>query len=87
MIVDIDVHLHYSISKPTDLLLQIEAAGQLDQSVLSENLDIQSTDHLVRVAADEAIGSRIWLKTAQDLVCTYKASVDVQRTHQSTWAY
>ena len=79
MIFDLSVFLHYRMPQATDLLLQLEAAKTPRQSVLSERISVNRASDLRRVAADEAIGDRIWLRLADDLVCTYTARVQVKR--------
>ena len=79
MIVDIDVHLNYEISQPTRLLLQIEAAGQADQYIQAQHIDLGGIADPVNIVAEEDIGHRTWLFTDQNLVCTYKATVNVTR--------
>ncbi len=79
MIVEIDVHLHYSISKPTKLLLQIEAADQTDQNLESAILDIEGDESLSRVAGDENIGTRLWFDAKSNFICNYSAKVNVTR--------
>mgnify|MGYP000212219625 FL=1 len=79
MILDIKTHLHYRMPQKTDVLLQIEAASQPDQQILSSNLELSETDHEARVPAEDAIGERLWLRVQNDFVCTYSASVEIKR--------
>ncbi|MEO4041827.1 transglutaminase family protein [Hoeflea sp. CAU 1731] len=82
MILDIKTHLHYSMPQKTDVLLQIEAASQPDQQILSSNIDLSDTDHQARVPAEDDIGERLWLRVQNDFVCSYSAAVEIKRnTH------
>jgi hypothetical protein len=59
LILNIDVHLEYQLSRPTDLLLQIEAAHLPDQPVQNAQIDFSDVSDFARVAADEGVGDRI----------------------------
>ncbi len=79
MIVDIDVHLEYEITQPTRLLLQIEAAGHPGQHVQSQSITFGGAVDPARVKAEEGIGHRTWLLANENLVCNYRALVNVTR--------
>ncbi|WP_292289455.1 transglutaminase family protein [Marivita sp.] len=79
MILNIDVHLQYQLSAPTDLLLQIEAADLADQTLLEANIDFSEVSHVARVAADEGLGERIWLRADGLFRCDYTARVALDR--------
>lgn len=79
MILNIDVHLTYSLSKPTDLLLQIEAADLPDQQIVTTQIDFSDVTHIARVAADEGLGERIWLRADGMFRCDYTAQISVDR--------
>ena len=79
MELDVDVHLKYQLDGPTDLLLQIEMADLADQQLLSSNLALSEVDHLARVAAEDGLGERIWLRTDGALRCDYTARVFIDR--------
>jgi len=79
MIHDIDIQLDYSVSGPTDMLLQIEVADLADQQVQSSDLQLSSTNHFARVAAEEGLGERIWLRTDEPLRCHYTTRVHIDR--------
>lgn len=79
MLIDIAVHLDYALAQRTDMLLQCEAAATDTQAII--NASTSFSDHLAmaRVAAEDAIGERIWLTMDDVLRCDYTATVDVQR--------
>ncbi|WP_224823689.1 transglutaminase family protein [Cognatishimia sp. MH4019] len=79
MRLDIDVHLHYTMSNPTDLLLQIEAADLADQKVISRQMLTDPVDHFIRVTAEDGLGERAWLRCDDALRCNYTAQVLVDR--------
>jgi transglutaminase-like putative cysteine protease len=79
MVHDIEIQLAYNVTGPTDMLLQIEVADLADQQVKSSDLQLSTTSHFARVAAEEGLGDRIWLRTDVPLRCTYTAQVHIDR--------
>ena len=79
MELDVNVHLKYQLSGPTDLLLQIEIADLADQKLQSSSLDTSDVDHIARITADEGLGERIWIRTNGEFRCDYTARVIVDR--------
>jgi len=79
MELDVNVHLKYQLSGPTDLLLQIEIADLADQKLQSSTLDTSDVDHIARVTAEEGLGERIWIRTDGEFRCDYTARVIVDR--------
>ena len=79
MELDVNVHLKYKLSGSTDLLLQIEIADLADQKLQSSKLDTSDVHHLARVAADEGLGERIWLRANGEFSCDYAARVIIDR--------
>ena len=79
MLLDIDVQLNYRLEEPTDILMQIEVADRPDQQVLNANLELGANEHFARVAAQEGIGDRIWLRMNDAFTCHYTARVSIDR--------
>ncbi|GAB5471897.1 MAG: transglutaminase family protein [Rhodospirillales bacterium] len=79
MMLSVDVDLHYRVTQPTDLLLQIEAADLADQRLLEAHVDLSPAKHFARVAAEEGLGERIWLRLEEDFRCSYRARIDIDR--------
>ncbi|WP_299148866.1 transglutaminase family protein [uncultured Tateyamaria sp.] len=79
MVLDIEVHLEYDLPAPVDLLVQIEAAPLPDQHLLSAHIETSQTQHFTRVAAEDDIGTRIWLQAEDTFQCNYTARVQVDR--------
>ncbi|MCR9108320.1 transglutaminase family protein [Marivita sp. XM-24bin2] len=79
MILKIDVHLNYRVSRPTDLLLQIEAAQLPEQKIRQTQTDFSDVSHFARVAADDDVGERIWLRAEGDFRCDYSATIEIER--------
>jgi hypothetical protein len=59
--------LDYEFSEPTDVLLQIEAAAIPEQLIDVAVIDVPNSLHFARVAAQDAIGERIWLRVEERL--------------------
>lgn len=79
MRVSIHTKLDYSFSRPTDLLLQIEAAAIPEQGIADARLDTSQCEHFARVAAQDQIGERIWIRTEGSLTVDYRATATIQR--------
>lgn len=75
----IHVELEYDIEAPTDMLMQIEAATMPLQEIVSERFDVGETAYLSRIAAEDSIGTRVWLSCTEGLNCHYDAEVVVRR--------
>lgn len=79
MRLSIDVRLRYSLASPSDILLQIEAAGLSDQFVAKAHIGLSDTEHFGRVPGEDAIGERIWLRMENEFVCDYSSTIDINR--------
>src|SRR5688572_16253593 len=69
----------FSLDQPSDVLLQFEAAAIPEQRILSAETQIGQVEHMARVAAEEGIGERIWLRGQGRYQVAYTAQVEVQR--------
>ncbi len=81
MQINIAVDLLYRFQAPADVLLQIEAAHQADQEVVSEKLEVPNPGELTRIASDDGVGNRIWFRAEGDVRCRYEAQVEIQRAN------
>ena len=61
MPIDISARFAFSVERLSDVLLQFEAAAIPEQRILSRKSHISDAEHIARVAAQDAIGERIWL--------------------------
>jgi transglutaminase-like putative cysteine protease len=75
----INVQLDYSLSRPCDLLLQIEAAAIPEQVIEGAELSLSPCEHFARVPAQDHIGERIWLRKHGQLLVDYCATVRIER--------
>lgn len=79
MTLAIDVSLRYRFQRPTDILLQLEAAIIPEQQVRGAWIDLPGNEHFARVPAQDEVGERIWLLVKDEVTVHYRAQVTVQR--------
>ena len=79
MVIDISAHFTFELNGPTDILLQYEAAELPEQSILSTNSQFDTSDYFARVAAQDSIGTRIWMRKDGHCEVDYKARVAIHR--------
>lgn len=76
----IRARLDYAFPQPTDLLLQLEAAANIDEQWVDRaHIAVPDCEHFVRVAGHDGIGDRIWIRTRERLAVDYTASVTILR--------
>jgi transglutaminase-like putative cysteine protease len=76
----IEATLDYETEGPRTVLLQIEAAENVpDQTIVESSLEIADAVSHVRVAADEGVGTRSWIRVRDRFTCTYSATVEILR--------
>ena len=78
MTLTIASHIRYNFPEPTDFLLQIEPAIIPEQRV-DGWFSCTPTEHFSRVAAQDGIGERIWLRHQGEFEARYNAKVEVDR--------
>ncbi|KRA82603.1 transglutaminase-like domain-containing protein [Altererythrobacter sp. Root672] len=79
MPIDISAHFSFSVDRVTDVLLQFEAAAIPEQRVFVRSSEVSQTEHFARIAAQDDIGERIWLRAEGRIEVTYEARVEVDR--------
>lgn len=79
MKVKIHTQLDYRFAEPTDILLQLEAAATPDQRLDHAWIDLSALDQFARVAAQDGVGDRLWLRVQDRLVVDYRSTVDIVR--------
>lgn len=75
----IEAALEYELPQVTDMLLQIEAAHLPEQSVSDAVLDLSECEHFARVAAQDEIGERVFLRAQGRFTARYSATVEIHR--------
>lgn len=79
MRLSIHTQLDYRFDEPCDVLLQIESAALPEQPIESTKLTLSPVDDFARVAAQDGVGERIWMRVGQQLVVDYRATVRIER--------
>lgn len=79
MKLSIRTHLDYHFEQPTDVLLQLEAAAIPEQVIEAAHIEVRPAEHFARVAAQDTIGDRIWVRAEGRMTVDYRATVSIQR--------
>ncbi len=79
MTISIETRFDFSLDQPTDVLLQFEAAAIPEQTVRSCETRLSDSEHCARVAAQDGIGERIWVRAQGRFEVCYRAEVEVER--------
>lgn len=79
MRLSIHAAIEYQLPCAVDMLLQIEAAHLPEQQVESAELELSDCAHFARVAAQDGIGERIWLRAEGRFTADYRAVVSIER--------
>ena len=79
MPITIETSFAFHLPAPTDVLLQFEAAAIPEQTILSAKTDLSPSEHCARVAAQDAIGERIWIRASGEFEVGYRAEVNLDR--------
>ncbi len=80
MTLQINVQLDYWFEAPCDVLLQVEAAAIAGQRIEQAHITVTPHDYFGRVAAQDHIGERIWLRTGGRMLVDYQATVTIDRS-------
>jgi transglutaminase-like putative cysteine protease len=79
MIIEIETRLVIRTDTPTDMLLQYEAAAIPEQAILSTDSAINGAERRARVAGDEDVGTRCWLRVDGEIEVLYRAAAEPRR--------
>lgn len=72
----IQSHLHYTTENPCAILLQIEAAHDPHQIILSSSISLNEGKI---IAGQDGVGTRRWVQSDTTFICDYTADVQVDR--------
>jgi transglutaminase-like putative cysteine protease len=75
----IGVQLDYWFERPCAVLLQVEAAALPEQTIEHAHITITPRDNFSRVAAQDGIGTRIWLRVEGRMLVDYQATLATSR--------
>lgn len=79
MPIKIETSFAFTLEQKTDILLQFEAAAIPEQAIIERNTRMTDAEHCARVAAQDDIGERIWVRAQGDFEVDYTALVRPQR--------
>lgn len=79
MTISIKTSFAFSLDRPTDALLQFEAAAIPEQDILSADTQLSASEHCARVPAQDDIGERIWVRAEGRFEASYEARVQPRR--------
>ena len=79
MPITIETDFIYQLDQVTDVLLQYEAAAIPEQQLNDVTSTLSESEHCVRVAAQDGIGERIWVRAEGRLEAHYRATVEIDR--------
>ena len=79
MTINISAFFAFELERPTDVLLQFEAAALEEQSILRTITNMSPADHMARVAAQDSIGERIWINANGRFEVNYTAEIEIHR--------
>ncbi|MBY6216991.1 MULTISPECIES: transglutaminase-like domain-containing protein [Qipengyuania] len=79
MAIAIETQFSFRLPRTSDVLLQFEAAAIPEQTILSANTELSDSEHCARVAAQDDIGERIWLRAGGEFNVSYNAEVALDR--------
>jgi len=77
--ISITADFSFELPFESDVLLQFEAAAIPEQEIISAETVLPQAPYIARVAAEDAIGERIWLRGSGPLAVSYRAQVAVNR--------
>lgn len=69
----------FSTAAPTDCLLQFEVADYAGQRIIAAGAEFSSSTGLSRVAAEDGIGQRVWLRADGAITASHTARVEITR--------
>ena len=79
MSLKIETEFVFTSERPTDVLLQFEAAIIPEQTLLSNDTRLDTSQHFARVSAQDGIGDRLWIRSEGRFEVGYSAHVEVDR--------
>jgi transglutaminase-like putative cysteine protease len=75
----VEATLRYSLPKPADVLLAIEAAPTEEQHLIEDKLTVQAAEPLRTVPGDDGIGRRTWVHAEGQFHADYSGTFLVER--------
>lgn len=79
MPISIQSHFAFELDQPTDVLLQFEAAAIPEQQLIDVETTLTQSEHCARVAAQDGIGERIWIRASGHFEVSHRATATIER--------
>ncbi|WP_375289965.1 transglutaminase family protein [Qipengyuania sp.] len=79
MTIDIETRFRFRADNPTDVLLQFEAARVPEQTLDNLSTTMSDSPHIARVAAQDTIGERLWVRVEGEFDVHHTASATINR--------
>ncbi|MDJ0642584.1 MAG: transglutaminase family protein [Erythrobacter sp.] len=79
MTINVSSSFAFELPRPTDVLLQFEAAETAGQAILATNTVLGEALHCTRVPAQDGVGARIWMHADGPCKVKHEATVEVRR--------
>lgn len=77
--IDVCARFAFSLDRTSDVLLQFEAAAIPEQRIVDSHCRMGDAEHVARLAAQDDIGERVWLRIGGHFEVDYEARVEVDR--------
>ena len=79
MTISVEAGFRFRADRPTDVLLQFEAAAIPEQALTGVVTEFPDNLHIARVPAQDGIGERIWIAAEGDVRVSHRATIDLRR--------
>lgn len=79
MAICIETRFRFRADQPTDVLLQFEAADLPEQNLQDVSTTMSESQHVGRVAAQDTIGERIWIRADGEFEAHHTAVATIDR--------
>ena len=79
MTISIQTDFAFDLEQTTDVLLQFEAALIPEQQLSDLSTTMSQAEHLARVAAQDDIGERIWVRAKGRFEVSHRATAEINR--------
>lgn len=79
MPISIETRFRFSADRPTDVLLQFEAAALPEQTLRDCTTELSQSEHIGRIPALDNIGERVWVRADGPFEVHHRATAEIDR--------